>query len=66
MKYQKIVSLLDNETTQPSKYKTKKLVEINDEVREMYSTNREIKFKTKMLKSSLCDSVISTYMLKGI
>ena len=33
MEYQKIINLLDNTTNQPSKFKTRKLVEINDEIR---------------------------------
>ena len=30
-------------------------MEINDEVRGTYSPNKQIKFKTSMLRSSLCD-----------
>ena len=55
MEYQKIINLLDNASNQPPKFRTKKLVEINDESRETYNTNSQIKFKTAMLKSSLCD-----------
>ena len=55
MEYQKITNLLDNASNQPPKFRTKKLVEINDESRETYNTNSQIKFKTAMLKSSLCD-----------
>ena len=32
MKYQKIIILLDNVTTQQSKFRTKKWVEINDQL----------------------------------
>ena len=55
MKYQKIINLLDNTSNQPSKFKAKNWVEINDESRETYNTNSQIKFKTKILKSSLFD-----------
>ena len=34
---------------------TKDWVEINDDTRGTYNTNSQIKFKTSMLKSSLCD-----------
>ena len=34
MEYQKVIILLDNTTNQPSKFKTKNWVEINDELRE--------------------------------
>ena len=50
MKYKKIINLLDNTPNQPSKFRTKNLVEINDDSRETYNTNSQIKFKTSMLK----------------
>ena len=46
--------MLDDASNQPSKFKTKNLVEINDESRGTYNVNSQIKFKTTMLKSSLC------------
>ena len=55
MKYQKIANLLDDgSSNQPSKFKTKNRVEISDESRGTYNVNSQIKFKTTMLKSSLC------------
>ena len=54
MEYQKIANLLDNETNQPSKFRTRNWIEINDESRGTYTSN-DIKFKTTMLRSSLCD-----------
>ena len=51
----KIINLLDKILNKPSKFRTKSQVEINDDSRETYSTNSQIKFKTTMLKSSLCD-----------
>ena len=38
MKYQKIVNLLNNTTDQPSKFRTKNWVEINDDSCGMYNT----------------------------
>ena len=56
MEYQKIANLLDDASSnQPSKFKTKNWVEINDKSRGTYNVNSQIKFKTTMLKSSLCD-----------
>ena len=55
MEYQKIINLLDNTPNQPTKFRTKNWVEINDEKRGTYNTNSEIKFKTSMLRLSLCD-----------
>ena len=53
MKYQKIIILLDNTLNQPSKFKTKNCVKINDESRGTYIENNQIRFKTSMLRSSL-------------
>ena len=55
MEYQKIISLLDNTPDQATKFGTKNWVEINDDSRGTYNTNSQIKFKTSMLRSSLCD-----------
>ena len=55
MEYQKIANLLDSASNQPSKFRTKNWVEINDESRGTYAVNKQIKFKTSMLRSSLCD-----------
>ena len=54
MEYQKI-NLLDNTSNQPSKFRTKHWLEINDESRGEYNINSQIKSKNIMLKSSLCD-----------
>ena len=55
MKYQKIINLLDNTPNQLSKFRTKNWVEINNKSRGAYNVNAQIKFKTTMLKSGLCD-----------
>ena len=55
MEYQKIIYLLDNAQNQPSKFRTKNWVEINDNSRGTYNTNSQNKFKIAMLKSSLYD-----------
>ena len=54
MEYQKIANLLDNASNQPSRFRTRNWVEINDASRGTY-TNADIKFKTTMLKSDLCE-----------
>ena len=55
MEYQKIRNLLHSSSNQPSKFRIKNWVEINDDSRGTYSVNKQINFKTPMLKSSLCD-----------
>ena len=46
MEYQKITDLLGNVPNQPSKFRTKYWVEINNESRGTYSVNRQINSKT--------------------
>ena len=65
MEYQKISNLIDDASNQPSKFRTKNWVEINDESRGTYSVNSQIKFKTAMLKSSLCDYSDAYILAKG-
>ena len=65
MEYQKIVNLIDDTSNQPSKFRTKNWVEINDESRRAYNVNSQIKLKTTMLKSSLCDYSDAYILVKG-
>ena len=66
MEYQKIANLIDDNTlNQPSKFKTSNWIEINDESRGVYNVNSQIKFKTTMLKSSLCDYSDAYILVKG-
>ena len=55
MEYEKIINLLDDTTNQPSKFRTRYLVEINDQSRGNYGKNNQIKFKTSIIRSNLCD-----------
>ena len=66
MEYQEIANLLKDESTKPSKFRTKNWVEINDDVRGVYSANKQIRFKRSMLRSSLCDYSMHIYLLKEI
>ena len=65
MEYQKIANLIDDTSNQPSKFRTKNWFEIKDESREAYNVNSQIKFKTTMLKSSLCDYSDAYILVKG-
>ena len=53
MEYQKIANLIDGASNQPSKFRTKNWVEINDESKGTYNIISQIKVKTAMLGSSL-------------
>ena len=44
MEFQKIANLIDDVSNQPSKFRTKNWVEINDESRGTYYVNSQIKF----------------------
>ena len=57
--------MLDDASNQPSKFKTKNWVEVNDESRGTYNVNSQIKFKTTLLKSSLCDYSDAYILVKG-
>ena len=65
MEYQKMVNLIDDASNQLSKFRTKNWVEINYESRGPYNVNSQIKFKTTMLKSSLCDYSDTYILVKG-
>ena len=65
MEYQKIANLIDDTSNQPSKFRTKSWVEINDESRGAYNVKSQMKFKTTMLKSSLCDYSDAYILAKG-
>ena len=66
MECQKIANLIDDTLNQPSQFRTRNWVEINDESRGAYNVNSQIKFKTTMLKSSLCDYSDAYILVKGI
>ena len=66
MEHQKKANLLDKgASNQLSKFRRKNWVQINDESRGGYTTGSDIKFKTAMLRSSLCDLLIHIYLLRG-
>ena len=65
MEFQKIANLLDSASNKPSKFRTENWVEINDDIRDAYSPNKQIRFKTPMLRSSLCDYSDAYILVKG-
>ena len=64
MEYQKIENLLNDASNQPSKFRTRNWVEINDESRGTYTSN-DIKFKTTILRSNLYDYADAYIHVKG-
>ena len=65
MEYQKIANLLNDDWNKPSKFRIKNSVEINDGSRGTYSSDKQIRFKTAMLRSSLCDYSDAYILVKG-
>ena len=65
MECQKIANLLNGELNKVSKFRTKNWVEINDDVRCVYSPNKQIRFKAAMLISSFYDYSDAYILVKG-
>ena len=57
--------MLENTPHQPTKFRTKNWVEINDESSGTYNTSNQIRFKTSMLRTSLCDYSDAYILVKG-
>ena len=56
---------MDNKPNQPSEFRTKTWVEIDDDSRRTRNTNSQLKFKTSTLKSSLRDHSDAYIFVKG-
>ena len=65
MEYQKTINLLDNTPNQPTEFRTKKWVQINEDSHGAYNTNSQIKFNTSMLRSNLCDYSDAYLLVSG-
>ena len=55
MEYYETANLLNVESNKSSTFRTRNWAEINDEPRGTYFPNKQIKFKTPMLRSRLFD-----------
>ena len=66
MEYQKITNLLGNTPDKVPTFITKKWLEVSDQSGGAYSTNKQIIFKTSMLRSDLCDYSHAYIVVKGI
>ena len=66
MEYQKILNMLDYIRDQPSKFKRKNWIEINDESRGTYKTYNQIRFKMSMLRSTYVIILMHIYLIKEL
>ena len=68
MEYQKITNLLGTTLDEVPRWITKKLVEVHDQsgsADDRYKPNKQIRFKTLMLRSDLCDFSDVYIVVKG-
>ena len=67
MEFQKIVNFLDanSDNKDLPKFVTKTWIEVYDESEENYNVNKEIRIKTSMLRSDLCDFSDAYIVVKG-
>ena len=67
MEFQKIVNLFDttSDNKDLSKFVTKKWIEVSDQSENNYNANKEIRIKTPMLRSDLCDFSDAYIVIKG-
>ena len=68
MEYQKITNLLDTTSDNVPRFITKKWVEVYDQsgsADDRYKPSKQIRFKTSMLRSDLCDYSDAYIVVKG-
>ena len=67
MEFQKISNLLDitSNNKDLTKYVTKKWIEVYDQSEKNYNLNKEIRTKTPMFRSDLCDFSDAYIVVKG-
>ena len=68
MEFQKIVNFLDTTSDDKDlpKFVTKKWIEVYDQSEKSYNPNKEIRIKTSMVRSNLCDYSDAYIAVKGI
>ena len=66
MEYQKFTNLLSNIPDKVHRFITKKWIKVHDQSEQTYNTNKQIRFKTSMLRSDLCDFNDAYIVVKGI
>ena len=57
--------MLDNTQNQPTEFRTKNWLQINDESCGTYNTNNQIRSKISMLRTNLCDCSDAYILVKG-
>ena len=67
MEFEKIINLLDTTSDDKNlpRFVTKKWIEVYDQSEKNYNTNKEIRIKTPMLRSDLCNFSDAYIVVKG-
>ena len=55
MQCQKIINLLDTTSDNVPRFNTKKWIEVREQSGESYNINSQIRFKTSMLRTDICN-----------
>ena len=68
MEFRKIVNLLDTTSNDKDlpRFATKKWIEVYDQLQKNYNVDKEIRSKTPMLRSDLCDFSDAYIFVKGV
>ena len=68
MEYQRVINLLDTTSDNIPRFITKKWIEVHDRsgnAENRYKPSKQIRFKTSMLQSDLCDYSDAYIVVKG-
>ena len=66
MEYQKITNLLGNIPVKLPRFITKTWIKVQYQSKESCNTNKQIRFKTPMLRSDSCDYNDAYIVVKGV
>ena len=66
MEFDKINNLLGRQRDTLSKFITRNLIKVHDKSTGNYDDKRQIRFKTSMLRSDLCDYSVTYVLVKGL
>ena len=65
MEYQKIITFIRNTPDKVPRFIIKKWIEVHDQSNKIHSTDKQIRLKTPMLQSDLCDYSDAYIFVKG-
>ena len=66
MECQKIINLQGTTSDNVPRFNTKKWIDVHDQSGVLYNINKQIRFKTSMLRCDICDYSDAYIFIKGI